>query len=427
MDLSDQAVAILRANDRGGYTVPTNSGLYPAQWNWDSCLVALGFAKFDEERAWREIESLFAHQWPNGMVPHIVFHEDDSSYFPNSGVWRGGPTGRTSGITQNPVAATTIRRFFETARDGGLAEIKIKALLPKLVAWSDWFARARDPERTGLVAVLHPWEYFDNSPVWDDTLAAMPPGPDVQALRKDLGFAAATHRPTGEEYSRYLSLVFAYRDAGYDEARMYGETSFRVVDVGFNAILLRANKDLAFLLRRFGEQREADRIEDRARHSEAALAKLYDPARGLFYGYDSRRNAPIGKPSIGAFLTLWAMDDAAARFEGLVETLERWFGAVSFAAPSYDPGASDFDSQRYWRGPIWLVINWMLSEGLKSVGRADLAERVIADSVSLVENAGFREYYDPTNGAGLGGVDFTWTAAMYLVLKGSRRRAKETT
>lgn len=32
-DLHDHAVAILKENDRGAYTVPTK-GLYPFQWNW---------------------------------------------------------------------------------------------------------------------------------------------------------------------------------------------------------------------------------------------------------------------------------------------------------------------------------------------------------------------------------------------------------
>ena len=33
----------LRANDRGGYTVP-NPRIYPFQWNWDSAFVAIGYA-----------------------------------------------------------------------------------------------------------------------------------------------------------------------------------------------------------------------------------------------------------------------------------------------------------------------------------------------------------------------------------------------
>jgi hypothetical protein len=84
LDLEQQAIEILRANDRSGYTVPTATGLYPAQWNWDSCLVALGLAQFDESRAVIEIETLLGGQWPDGMVPHILFHGDDSTYFPNA-------------------------------------------------------------------------------------------------------------------------------------------------------------------------------------------------------------------------------------------------------------------------------------------------------------------------------------------------------
>ena len=38
-----KAAEILQLNDLGKYTVPTN-GLYPFQWNWDSCLTALGQA-----------------------------------------------------------------------------------------------------------------------------------------------------------------------------------------------------------------------------------------------------------------------------------------------------------------------------------------------------------------------------------------------
>ena len=68
------AEEILKKNDLGSYTVPTH-GLYPFQWNWDSCLTALGQFHFNEARAWREIETLMAHQWNDGMVPHIIFHK----------------------------------------------------------------------------------------------------------------------------------------------------------------------------------------------------------------------------------------------------------------------------------------------------------------------------------------------------------------
>ena len=76
MTLADRAIAILRQNDQGGYTLPTH-GLYPYQWNWDSAFAAWGFMFFDPERGWAELETLLKGQWEDGMVPHILFHRID--------------------------------------------------------------------------------------------------------------------------------------------------------------------------------------------------------------------------------------------------------------------------------------------------------------------------------------------------------------
>jgi len=53
-NLAAKALAVLRANDLGGYTIPA-TGLYPYQWNWDSALVAMGWSAVDEPRAWEEL------------------------------------------------------------------------------------------------------------------------------------------------------------------------------------------------------------------------------------------------------------------------------------------------------------------------------------------------------------------------------------
>lgn len=147
-ELIQHARQVLSDNDRGTYTVPTH-GLYPFQWNWDSALSALGFAHFDEPRAWTEIDTLMAHQWEDGMVPHIIFHQKDDGYFPGPDVWATGRTVPTSGITQPPVAGFAVRRIHDRATDKSLATQKAKALLPKIHAWHQWFYRCRDPQGTG--------------------------------------------------------------------------------------------------------------------------------------------------------------------------------------------------------------------------------------------------------------------------------------
>ncbi|MEO0913712.1 MAG: hypothetical protein AAFY59_12105, partial [Pseudomonadota bacterium] len=163
-DLDAAAREILIANDRGGYTVPTK-GLYPYQWNWDSAFAAMGFAAFDTGRAWRELETLMGGQWPNGMVPHIIFHEADPGYFPGPDVWATGREPATTGITQPPIAASAARRIF--AADGDAA--RLAALYPKLLAWHRWFMEYRLDR--GAVCITHPWEAGrDNAPDWDGAM-----------------------------------------------------------------------------------------------------------------------------------------------------------------------------------------------------------------------------------------------------------------
>ena len=81
VELDQRAIAILRENEWGDYTLPT-WGLYPYQWNWDSMFVALGFSEFDLDRAWREVETLFQGQWNNGMaaadIINITDHNESS-------------------------------------------------------------------------------------------------------------------------------------------------------------------------------------------------------------------------------------------------------------------------------------------------------------------------------------------------------------
>ena len=420
LELKQQAVEVLRRNDRSGYTMPTASGLYPAQWNWDSCLVALGLAQFDEARAVAEIETLLAGQWPDGMVPHILFHGDDSSYFPNAAVWRAGPTARSSGLTQPLVAATVVRHLFENASDPAI-RVRLTALAPKLLDWHRWCYAARDPKGTGLASIIHPWESgMDNSPVWDDALAAVDPGPSVAHLRRDIGFAAPAERPTGPEYDRYLNLVILFRDNGYHADRLYDVSPFRVADIGFNAILQRANHDLRWLLAGTGDGTGAAEVAMMEQKTGAAIARCWDEEDGFFHGLDTRSGAAIRKPGIGGLLPLFADHRLAERHPSLVQRLASWLAGVTYGVPSFEPGRPEFEPQRYWRGPVWLIVNWMLIDGLERNGCADLAWRIRRDSLRLVERAGFAEYFDPHTGVALGGSEFSWTAAMYLHLVADR-------
>jgi glycogen debranching enzyme len=89
---------------------------------------------------------------------------------------------------------------------------------------------------------------------------------------------------------------------------------------------------------------------------------------------------------------------------------------VRFLVPSHDPRDPRFDITRYWRGPVWLVCNYMIADGLRRAGEVDLANRICQDSLELIKDGGFSEYYNPVSGMPLGGARFSWTAAIVLEL-----------
>jgi hypothetical protein len=409
--LADTAIEILRENDRGTYTVPTK-GLYPFQWNWDSCLTALGQHHFDEDRAWLEIETLFDNQWPCGMVPHIVFHQMDDGYFPGPHIWATGRPVPTSGITQPAVAGFSLKRLFERAKDKDLAQARVKSLLPKVAKWHRWFYATRDPRGEGLVAIIHPWEAGrDNSIDWDEPFERVPTEGITPYVRRDTQHANPAHRPTKEQYDRYLWLVEHFRGLGWETSKLHDASPFQVVDPGFNAILIRSCADLADLADSLGETDLA--LENRrfAEKGIAAMETLWSDAHGQYLCRDRIQGTLVDSASIGGLLAAFCAIPA-----NRAATIARTIDAhdTRFRVASHPPQDRRFDAKRYWRGPVWLVINYMIADGLTLAGEVDAAAQITASSLDLIRESGFAEYYDPMTGEPLGGGRFTWTAAMVL-------------
>ena len=259
-DLIAAARTILRENDRGSYTVPTK-GLYPFQWNWDSCLTALGQRHFDEARALTEIETLFAHQWPDGMVPHIVFHVEDDGYFPGPDVWATGRPVPTSGITQPPVAGFALRRLVDRApeprrgRAPGAGRCCRRS--PPGTAGS---SRCATRMARGWSRSCTPGNPAATTP---STGTRPSSGCRPRASRPTPAATLSTRTPrcgrrrsSTTATSGWSSISAA--SAG-TTAKLHDASPFQVVDPGFNAILIRSCSDLADLAEALGEPGIAER------------------------------------------------------------------------------------------------------------------------------------------------------------------------
>jgi hypothetical protein len=411
---------ILLRNDRGGYTVP-NSRVYPFQWNWDSAFVALGFDTFDRDRAWKEVETLFEAQWEDGFVPHIVFWQEDDGYFPGPPVWDTHHSPATSGITQPPVAASVVRQLWESAGLAGEQDAfrdRAVVLFHKIWKWHQWFARNRDFEGRGVVVAVHPWETGrDNSPEWDVPAAAVDTSKVGEYQRRDITHLDSKMRPTKSDYDRFVALVQFGRSLNWDHAAIGATSPFRVADVGMTMILLRANRDLSWLAKDIGLTEAAGDVQAIIDRSVAGVGYLWDDTLKAWCSRDTITGRFSGHVTSTSFLSFYAGLDDPGHRNAVLAHLERITQRVEYIVPSLDPDDADFDLLRYWRGPVWSVVNYMIARGLAEAGVTQWAQRVRADTLRLIEVAGFYEAFSPVDGRASGGDNFSWTAAIWLALQ----------
>ena len=399
-----QAMSVLRMNDRGKYTVPTES-LYPHQWNWDSAFAAIGLSTFDIERSWTELVTLVKGQWECGMIPHILFYRKGDDYFPGPGIWGSGTAIPSSGLTQPPVATTAARRIWSMNRRVG--EDRMRSLYPKLKAWHAWFMKWRLDR--GAVCATHPWESGrDNAPDWDDAMERVDPADTSIYERHDTKCVDPDMRPTKRDYDRYLSLVNLGREAGWDQRYLLDTNPFRVADPALTFILLRANKDLAAIGRELGE--DVTEVEAWTDVLERGAETLWNPEIESYDSRDALSGAWSGCVSSASFLCWYA----GLQSEGMEEHFRRISDSVTYSVPSHDPDSEKFDPLRYWRGPVWPVVNSLIGIGLAETGHDTEAVTVLESTTELIERGGFHEYYNPHDGSPAGGGSFTWTAAIWL-------------
>jgi hypothetical protein len=432
LTLAARAAYILRDNSTGVITKASPS-LYPHQWSWDAGFNAIGLAVVDLPRARRELDALFAGQWRNGMVPHIVFDPIATGYWPGPEQWlcsrhssQAPKHLATSGITDPPVHAIAIARILEVgAAHGGRDNTETMQwaadIYPKALAWHRFLARERADTATGLMTLFHGWESgTDNSPRWDVPYGNVVPGPDLPAYRrKDKAHVSdADQRPTDLEYDRYLWLCEEAKRAGYDSAELRHSGSFQVGDVLFTAIYAAASDLLADLAARLREPDVAE-LRDYAAQARAAVLCHVDEASGLAADVDLRTGEWLRTETCAGFAPLIAGRAPFSLRRRMTDLLlgERWCGHPALKLPlppSTSPCSPAFNPACYWRGPVWPVFNWLLTWALRRDGEEVLADKLSTVAIAELEDGTYAEYYHALTGEPLGSHNQSWTAAVAL-------------
>jgi neutral trehalase len=427
--LEQEAIEVLKANRRKGYTVPSGN-IYPFQWKWDSGFIAVGSAHFDLEWAMKELGILLDAQWKNGFIPHIIFHDlsGEQKYFPNSSFYQSSLSDqanlsyKTTTLTQPPVEGWVLERIYEKGKHQEAVMRFVKESFAKIMAQHRYLYDFRDPLDEGLVYIQHNWESgTDNAPVWDEIWDSFD-APKFDFQRKDTSHVDSAQRPKKHEYDYYLYLIELFKEWKYQDKEIAENAPFLIQDPLFNSMLVASNNSMIRLADELGFSDEKAQLEVwNAKTIKSFNEKLFDEQAGLYRHYDMRRNQWLDGQTISGFAPLFAGIPSKQQADRLVETLGRF--TVSghwYSVPSFPPDDLRFESQRYWRGPVWVNMNWLIMEGLKNYDYLNLARKIKEDTLQIVGEQGFYEYFEPgkekskTLEHGYGGALFSWTAALII-------------
>lgn len=386
--LKRRSFEVLLANRRHKgeyqYTQPSPY-TYPYQWLWDSCFHAIVLRHFDPDDARKELRSIVSQQFGNGLLPHMIYWEPNEHIDISWGrQWRV----RTSTITQPPLIAEAVWSVYEADGDASFVE----EMYPILKSYYEYLLTARDPRGNHLAGIINPDESGeDNSPRFDSVLGL----PPIQSL--------------ADNFKSRLKLVEEFKQGNFDAPFM--KQYFWVKDVPFNAIFARNLRILARLASVAKDHSVAAHFEREAILVENAMrermcdGELFWPAYGE--GYEK-----IKVKTWAIFAPLYAGILSSEEARQLIDKhlLDQKEFAASYMVPTVALDEESFDPEGFWRGPVWMSTNWFIFRGLLNYGRLDIAEKILESSAALIERSGFREYYHPMTGAGLGAEQFTWSS-----------------
>ncbi len=333
----------------GVYAVP--GGKYQRSWLWDSAFLSQIWLLTDASVAKEILLTHTLTQRKNGMIPHMV-----------------GPDYKSS-ITQPPLLTWAAWRIYEQTRDNEF----VSKIYPYLKAFNEWFRRNRDFNNDGLFSWVRPDESG-----WDDS-------PRFDGIRKSQACEYYPHpdlKPSERIHPEFGNLDMRSIQA-------LDLNCFLVVDMSCLA-------RMANILRlKVDEGIFKERV---AGLSQRIRSNLWSNDDNFFYDLGPKGLIRVKTPA--AFLTLFAevadKDQAKALIQHLMNEGEFW---TPYPVPTVAINEPRF-SLRYWRGPVWVNINYLVYLGLKTYGFDGVASQLSDRTIEMVADAYmkkgcFCEFYNP--------------------------------
>jgi glycogen debranching enzyme len=346
-------------------------------------------------------------QKKNGFIGHMIFWE---SLLPKDklNILQGPPVWyqlrpHMSSLVQPPLVAQALLRIYEISEDRDL----LTELLPKIKRYFHWLRVNRDFDEDGLISIISAFESgLDWKPSFDEV------------LKNKSG-------KTSEKYFRKnISVDFGNFLKWYNLKWIRKANVFIVKETLFNTMYVQDLRALAELCK-IAKDDEAGKFESLAHKAATRIMELmYDENSAAFYDVYGPGNKQLKVLTFTIALPILMKEVPKEIATGILKrhflneeefNLRYPIPSVARTEPSFQP----YESKFLWRGPTWPVVNWFLYHSFKANGFEQEAKKLFQSVKDLIEQSGFREYYNPLTGEGYGAKDFTWSGLVVDMMEDS--------
>jgi glycogen debranching enzyme len=376
---------------------------YVYQWLWDTAFHAIVLSHFDTKWAQNEIRNFLKAQWTDGFLPHIVFWEGNTANLPHWAFIESKLSLRphTTSITQPSAFPLAVEIIYKKDNDKEF----LKEVLPKLARHHRWLLEHRDPDNDHLLAIISPNESgMDELPVFQYAV----------------GFLGSDTARMHYYYRRGDLLNQLYK---FNNKTILQKDHFNVEELMFNTVFIEANYSLSRLFKEIGDDNESAYFEQLAKKGEQSLlTKCWDEKEHIFYSLFSKHEKMAKVKSVASLAPLFLSGLKGTQLTQLIEEhllnpKEFWTDypvpSVAKSEPYYVPTDTPaYKVKLLWRGPTWVNTNWFVIKGLRKHGYDEIADQIVDKMKDMVQEHGFREYYNPETGEGYRRENFGWSTLM---------------
>ena len=360
-----------------------HDGLFPAYstgyfngfWAWDSWKHSVALVHFEPELAKNQIRTMFDFQNEAGMIVDCINTDETKNFESWNLNWLN---------TKPPLAVWAVWEVYKKTNDKNF----LTEMYSRLVKYHEWWYKNRDHDKNGLC------EYGSSLP-------------KVYACKWESGM------DDGVRFDNSKMLKNNEHANSLDQESM-----------DLNSFLVYEKELLSKISDVISKPEETKKYLEESKTLKKKVQDLmFDKNTGYFYDINIDDKSHIVVQGSEGWIPLWTKVATKSQADAAIKNIlnpDKFATYIPLPTMAKDH-PKFFSKGNYWRGPVWLDQVYFGIKSLKNYGyntEADTFTKQIFERLEGLKNNGpaIRENYNPLNGKGKFGHNFSWSAAHLLLL-----------